>query len=320
MSPTVFLSHASEDKDRFVVDFATKLRNKGIEVWLDKWEILPGDSLVDKIFEEGIKNAQAVIVVVSKHSVHKPWVREELNAAIVRKINGISKLIPVVIDDCEVPEALRSTVWVKISDLNSFNTELDNIVRAIYEHRERPPIGKPPAYASTVLDIIPNLTMIDSLVLKLACERAIRSEIGFVGDMDILFEDAKIFDIPEEEFYESLEILNARNYIEGGKVFDPTNRIHYFNITTFGLEQYARTYIDTYASLAGSVGLQILNFNQRSGLEIAESLNQPFLIIEHVLDLFEANQMICIVKTSGKKRDVHIVSIEAELKRRLREL
>ena len=31
-----------------------------------------GESLVDKIFEEGIKNAQAVIVVVSKNSVEKP--------------------------------------------------------------------------------------------------------------------------------------------------------------------------------------------------------------------------------------------------------
>ena len=71
MSPKVFLSHASEDKDRFVLNFATKLMQKGIDVWLDKWEILPGDSLIDKIFEEGIKNAQAVIVVLSTHSVDK---------------------------------------------------------------------------------------------------------------------------------------------------------------------------------------------------------------------------------------------------------
>ena len=77
MAPKVFLSHASEDKDRFVLAFATKLRQNGIDVWLDKWEMLPGDSLVDKIFEEGLKEASAVIVVVSRHSITKKWVKEE---------------------------------------------------------------------------------------------------------------------------------------------------------------------------------------------------------------------------------------------------
>ncbi len=68
MNPKVFVSHASEDKGRFVIEFSQKLRSKGVDAWVDKWEMLPGDSLVDKIFEEGIKNAQAVIVVISKNS------------------------------------------------------------------------------------------------------------------------------------------------------------------------------------------------------------------------------------------------------------
>ena len=50
-APKVFISHASEDKDRFVLGLATKLRDSGVDAWLDKWEMLPGDSLVDKIFE-----------------------------------------------------------------------------------------------------------------------------------------------------------------------------------------------------------------------------------------------------------------------------
>ena len=45
-----FLSHASEDK-AFVLDFAARLRKRGIDLWLDRWEILPGDSFVDKIFK-----------------------------------------------------------------------------------------------------------------------------------------------------------------------------------------------------------------------------------------------------------------------------
>jgi hypothetical protein len=60
MHPKVFLSHASEDKGRFVLDFARQLRENGVDVWLDQWEMKPGDSLVDKIFDEGLKDASAV--------------------------------------------------------------------------------------------------------------------------------------------------------------------------------------------------------------------------------------------------------------------
>jgi hypothetical protein len=119
--PKVFLSHASEDKERFVMDFARQLRENGVDVWLDQWEMKPGDSLVDKIFEEGLKEARAVIIVLSTTSVQKPWVREELNASVVNRISRGTKLIPVVIDECEVPESLRSTVWQKVDSLEDYS-------------------------------------------------------------------------------------------------------------------------------------------------------------------------------------------------------
>lgn len=83
MTKKVFISHASEDKERFVTEFAIRLREKGVDVWLDKWEMLPGDSLVEKIFEEGLKEADAVIIVLSQFSVDKPWVLEELNVSVI---------------------------------------------------------------------------------------------------------------------------------------------------------------------------------------------------------------------------------------------
>lgn len=92
--PKVFISHASEDKQRFVVAFAERLRQSGVDAWLDQLEMRPGDSLVDKIFEEGLAQAQAVIVVISAASVKKLWVREELNLAVVKRIGKGLKLIP----------------------------------------------------------------------------------------------------------------------------------------------------------------------------------------------------------------------------------
>ncbi|MCZ2134304.1 MAG: toll/interleukin-1 receptor domain-containing protein [Burkholderiales bacterium] len=34
-APKVFVSHASEDKDRFVVEFVRRLRENGVDAWLD---------------------------------------------------------------------------------------------------------------------------------------------------------------------------------------------------------------------------------------------------------------------------------------------
>jgi hypothetical protein len=160
------LSHASEHKDRFVLDFAANRRAKGIDVWLDKWEMLPGDSLVDKIFEEGIKNAHAVIVVLSRNSVPKRWVREELNAGMVKRINEKSKLIPVVIDDCEIPECLKSPVWERIGDLKAYDESLDRIVMSVFGGSKKPPIGASPKFTSFDEVNVSGLSSADSLVLK----------------------------------------------------------------------------------------------------------------------------------------------------------
>jgi len=37
--PRAFVSHATEDKARFVTQFATALRAGGIDAWVDEWEI-----------------------------------------------------------------------------------------------------------------------------------------------------------------------------------------------------------------------------------------------------------------------------------------
>ncbi len=195
MTPKVFISHASEDKV-FAQDLATKLRAKGVDAWLDIWEILPGDSLIDKIFEEGLKDASAIIVILSKSSVDKPWVREELNAATVKRINGVSKLIPVILDNCDVPEALHSTVWVPINDMTVYDAELELVVRAIFEFRDKPAIGASPAYISTGVDVIPGLTQVDSLVFKLSGEEALKKGTGMAYE-ERLFEKTRAYDLSD---------------------------------------------------------------------------------------------------------------------------
>lgn len=121
----------------------------------------------------------------------------------------------------------------------------------------------------------------DSIVLKLSCEYADELKHHFVGDVDEVFARAKLLDISEDQFFESLEILSSRYFIRGRKVFDGTDRINHFTITDFGLEQYARTYIDNYQELVRAVGLELVNSNERNSTYSNEILRSGPLGADH---------------------------------------
>lgn len=319
----MFVSHASEDKDRFVTGFATRLRREaGVDAWVDQWEIYPGDSLVTKIFDEGLKDAQAVIVVLSNNSVNKPWVREELDASVVKKVGGLTKLIPVVIDDCEVPESLKATVWQRIEDLNHYDQEFSRIVASIYDHREKPNLGSPPKYTQTVVDSLPGLTPVDTLVLKLSCEKAIETGDYFIQTSGV-WERVEEEGVPRVEFTESLEILSGRSYIRPMNKFlgsigeGPLG----YTVLPYGFEEYAEAFVENYGGIKESVAFHIVNHAQEVGRltndSIAETLDEPQMIVNHILKLLERRDLVRI-RESGEGR-IWVMGVSAELRRMLRD-
>lgn len=312
MSPKVFVSHASEDKDRFVLEFASRLRQKGIDAWLDKWEMLPGDSLLDKIFEEGIKEAKAVIVVLSKFSVEKPWVKEELNAAFVKRINNGSKLIPVVIDDCDVPEVLKSTLWEPIADLSAYEPSFDRIVASIYGINDKPPIGPQPEYVQSFVKAIGSLNNIDSLVLRLSCEEILKSGDTWINPVRIFLKDDQLL-VPEEELRDSLEILDSNGYIKLMRAFG--GDLLPYQVTTYGLDAYANAAIPNYKNTIAAVVSAIVNEKLTSNTEIQTRLNENRVVIDHILNVLENDGHI----KQTRIRDLsQILSVSPTLKRALR--
>ena len=306
-SPKVFLSHASEDKD-FVVEFASRLRKRGVDVWLDRWEIHPGDSLVDKIFEEGIATAKAVIVVLSRHSVDKPWVREELDTAVIRKINHLSKLIPVVIDDCKVPEALRATVWEKIGDLKSYGPSLDRIVMAIFGESDKPPLGKGPAFAAKPAPAVGDLPRLDGLVLQAVCETSLKGDFLEVAvDLDQLHSGCRKLGISEEAAEESVAALRSRGYARA----DMEN----VRITEAGLEQYLKLRWPGYDGLLKQFASDVLNRGLSSSQAIRKSLKVPRLVLNHILDEFVDRKWVSAARYGTGEWEIVEGSVSPEMKR-----
>ena len=63
----VFLSHSSKDK-AVVRAVAERLREDGLKVWFDEWELKPGDSIPAKI-EEGLEHSRVLVLCMSAQCV-----------------------------------------------------------------------------------------------------------------------------------------------------------------------------------------------------------------------------------------------------------
>jgi len=291
-APKVFVSHASADKERFVLQFAARLREKGIDAWVDKWEMLPGDSLVDKIFEEGLKGATAVIVVLSEHSVQSKWVREELNASFVARIGRGTRIIPVILDNAPVPEALKATLWERIGDVSSYDENFERIVASIFGQTMKPALGQAPEYIARPFVQVGNLTAIDNLVLKLSCESAIENNNPVV-DPNGIFNSNGEQSLPAGEVRDSIEILGGQGYFSvqwhsgGGGQFNC-----FYNVTSSGMEAYARAYLSNYDQLVNEVIVLLVNEGVESSEEIQKRLDQPHHLIRHVLTRLEERSLV----------------------------
>lgn len=170
-----FLSHAGEDKSGFVEPLARELAEMGVAPWLDIWEIMPGDSLVKKLFDEGLDTVGAVIVVISASSAAKPWVREELDAAVVRRITSSTRLIPVRLDDAPMPPPIQHLVWITAERTpGGIRSAAERIADALYGRDKRPAVAPPPGYAAAAP--IPGLAQADSALLAILIEEALAAE------------------------------------------------------------------------------------------------------------------------------------------------
>lgn len=223
-APKVFISHASEDKENFVRPFATRLLAHGINPWVDEWEIQAGDSLVQRIFDEGIESADAFIAVISQSSVTKPWVREELDAGVVRRINSQCRLMPVLIDDAAVPASLRHILWLSVPKLGLEGVAAE-VTRILHGRSSaKPQIGAPPAFlvgtksvrlASQGVNDPADRTVLGLLIAELR-RRGLGAQ---VMTSDPEFTARRLLEgIDEKTFDESMEVLVESRVVKARKV------------------------------------------------------------------------------------------------------
>ncbi len=91
--PSIFISHATEDKDAFVRPLAEALRRK-FDVWYDEYELKVGDSLRGKV-DEGLRKADYGVVVLSASFFGKKWTSAELDGLLALETSTRKLILPV---------------------------------------------------------------------------------------------------------------------------------------------------------------------------------------------------------------------------------
>ena len=126
----VFLCHASEDKPA-VRDLYERLKNEaGINPWLDEEELLPWQDWNLEI-EKALKKSDAIIICVSSTSVKKEgYVQREIKRALRKAeetLSGSIFVIPVKLNQCELPYELQHLQSVKLYEANGY----DRLVKSL---------------------------------------------------------------------------------------------------------------------------------------------------------------------------------------------
>lgn len=307
--PTAFVCHATEDKASFVEEFARSLRANGIDAWYDSWEMGPGDRLIDKI-EAGIQNAEAFIIVLSRISVTKNWVREELNAGLIRAIDQKARVIPVLIEPCDVPLFLQSHMWVDMTKVETREQEFERLVNKL--HGKNAP-GKPPVIPKVSLtqvqeSPISGLSAIESVVLKASCEIMIRRDQDMV-DTDEIERDPQLATLGLTAICDAVERMD-KSEIKTERVM--ANRhgwgnIYSFWVSDFGFERYASAYVADYDDLKNRVANELLISGHGDSAELAARLGQSNRIIAHIFQRLDLLGLGRLSDELGSNRGIYMI-------------
>ncbi len=128
--PNVFLCHTAQDK-RAAREVAVELRNAGLGVWLDEWQLEPGDSLIRRM-TSAIEECDYLAAFLSSRSVESEWVQKDLEIAATKDIKGQGILvIPIVLDDCGLPSALAAKYHVDLRCEERRVAELGRLLHTI---------------------------------------------------------------------------------------------------------------------------------------------------------------------------------------------
>lgn len=131
----IFISYASKDRP-IAKELAQLLKNRGWTVWWDSH--IPIGDRFDTAIEKELRNAKAVLVLWTKHSIASEWVKNEASDAAQRGI-----LIPVLLESVTIPLAFSRIETALLTDWKGEEDhhELQMMFKSVEDMVSREPSG-----------------------------------------------------------------------------------------------------------------------------------------------------------------------------------
>jgi hypothetical protein len=111
------VSHNSRDKPA-VIELGEALRARGLRVWLDAWELVPGRPWQEAV-EEVISTVATAAVVIGRDGIG-PWEEPEMRACLDQCVQRKMPVIPVLLPGAgakpKLPLFLAQVTWVDLRD------------------------------------------------------------------------------------------------------------------------------------------------------------------------------------------------------------
>jgi nucleoside 2-deoxyribosyltransferase len=124
---TVFISHSAGDAD-WARSFAQALKERGVSVWFDEFDVRPGESVRDAL-EAGLRSSDVLVALLDADSPSKPNLFFELGAAL-----GMGKkvvaIVPKDLDPSVLPLDVRLRRYLIRDTPEQTAQELSNTLQA----------------------------------------------------------------------------------------------------------------------------------------------------------------------------------------------
>lgn len=130
----VFICHSSNDKAEIVQPLADKLRELGLSVWYDDFEISIGDDIRASI-ESGINDSRYGVIILSEDFIEADWAGAELSSLTAREhTEDVEKILLPLRYDVEMNVVREQTPLLASRMAPSINQEnISDIAHQIQE-------------------------------------------------------------------------------------------------------------------------------------------------------------------------------------------
>jgi hypothetical protein len=126
-APYYFISYSRQETP-FVDSFSRELDKRGIKNWVDFRSLVPGHAWQPQL-DEAVKNAAAILLVVSRASMSSLPVKDEWTKSLATG----ERIILIIMEPCQLDPSLAELEWV------DFTRRFDQAMDQLLEFLARPP-------------------------------------------------------------------------------------------------------------------------------------------------------------------------------------